>query len=87
MVFAMPRQSIVLGERQVRRRRSAACAGAGAGAGAGHAPAGVCVHQVQCTPRLLAAAELLDRIKCGIAKKRLRVAVGVWSSRRERRSR
>ena len=53
-------------------------------AGAGHAPAGVCVHQVQSTPRLLAAAEHLDHIKCGIAKKRLGVAVGAGSRRGRR---
>ena len=70
----------MMGERQVRRRRGAACAGAGAG----HAPDGVCVHQMQCTPRLLATAELLDRIKCGITKKRLGVAVGAGSRRGRR---
>ena len=73
----MPRPSIMMGEHQVRRRRGAACAGAGAG----HARVGMCVHQVQCTPRFLVAAELLDHIKCGIAKKRLGAAVGERSSR------
>lgn len=47
------------------------------------------VDRVQCTPRLLATAEFLDRIKCGMAKgpraKRLGVAVAArdWSYRVE----
>ena len=75
----------MMGEHNVRCRRGAACAGAGAE----HAPSGgylgVCVYQVQCTPRLLAAAELLDDIKCGIVTKRLGVVVGERSSRGGRR--
>ena len=43
----------------------------------------VCVHHMQCTPRLLAAAELPDNIKCGIAEKRLGVAVRERSSRQD----
>lgn len=73
----MPRQGILVHEHQVRPRRGIAYHVVQQLIVTTHPPVGL--HRVQRSPRLLAAAEFLDHIKCGIVKE-LTMAAGGWSS-------